>query len=83
LGNDRPAICHIYPFWIDDKDEIVYQDDHCRLYKHKVPIAEGLPVMHQTESEVRKHLAKIKKDFKDNYKEHEKIVKEFLDRNDK
>ena len=64
LGDKRPYLCKLYPFWIED-GELVYDDpeEHfCPINKNILPIKEALELMKETEETVRENFNNIKKD---------------------
>jgi Fe-S-cluster containining protein len=78
LKEDRPLICKIYPFWIDDNNKIIFQDDFCHIKKGKYDIENALKIMNETKDNIHKYIDLIKKDYKKNKKEHKIIIKKLL-----
>lgn len=77
LGNDRPAVCKIFPFWIKD-DQIYYEPNEglCPKEKNLSFIKEALSSLNETEESIKGYYEEIKEDCINNKKEHEKILRE-------
>ncbi len=81
LGDNRPLVCKIFPFWIRN-DEIVYESKNardnfgCMINEDNFSVANGLKLINETEKDIKKYFAGIKKDCLRNKNEHKKIVRE-------
>lgn len=78
LGHNRPLECKLYPFWLNKKNQLVYQDSYCYLARAKTPIKEATKVMGESEKEVRSYFKQIKNDYKKNKKQQIKMLSDLL-----
>ncbi|MEA2037938.1 MAG: YkgJ family cysteine cluster protein [Nanoarchaeota archaeon] len=78
LGDKRPALCKLYPFWVDDeKNEIEYDDPEekfCHFHGKDIPLEEGMKLFGETEESIRSHFSKIKEDCDNNHEKHKEII---------
>lgn len=77
LGNLRPPICKIYPYWVNDKNEIVYEPEekeYCYFGKLGMSISEGLKLIHENEEKIHAYFKKIKDDCLKNKHKHKELI---------
>jgi len=73
LGDDRPALCKLFPFWIK-RNKIIYYDDFCEIVQQKIPLREALDIIGETKEKIREYYAEVKEDFLKNHGLHEKLT---------
>ena len=78
LGKNRPLECKTYPFWLNKKNQIIYQDRYCYMLKHKIPVKQGLTIMGESEKEVRSYFKEIRNDYLKNQKKQKAIILNLL-----
>lgn len=80
LDARRPSICRIYPFWVDDKENVIYEpgEAECFMEKKKISKEDALKLIGETESGIRSHFKKIKSDCVENKEQHEKLIRQLL-----
>jgi Fe-S-cluster containining protein len=84
LGNCRPEICKIYPFWLDAKNKIIYEvgeTDFCILCTRNYPLNFALKLMNETPKSITTYFNLIKSDCIKNKEEQHKIILELLNQN--
>jgi Fe-S-cluster containining protein len=82
LGDKRPNICKIYPFWIHQDGKInVSANDYCPMIKEKKTKEEILKIVGESETNIQNYFNKIKDDLIKNKSIHEKMIKELIYRN--
>ena len=76
LKENRPALCKIYPFWVDSHNKVIYEavNKRCLIVQSNQSISEGLAQMGETEKTIKKYFEEVKKDCLENRKEHKKLV---------
>ncbi len=76
----RPSICLIYPFWITEKGEIIYEPGPatCSFEREGLPVKEAIPIIGETEESIRKHFSIIRKDSEEKGAVHHDITKWLL-----
>lgn len=81
LGDYRPEICKIYPFWLDAKNKVIYEAgeiDYCFLCTREYSINHAIKLMSETKKSILDHFNLIKKDCIKNKGEHHKIISDLL-----
>ena len=81
LGENRPSLCKLYPFWVEEDGKLVYDDpdEHfCPINKNILPIKEALELMKETEDSVRENFNKIKKDCTENQEKLKELTLKLL-----
>ena len=78
LGNERPAICKLYPFWFDKQKQLKYQDDFCEAVKQNISLADCLEIMGEDKIKVTDYYNKIRTDFIKQSALYEKLTKLLL-----
>ena len=68
LGQNRPNVCKIFPFWVDKEDNVVYEEGEpfCRLEKESISIKEGLVALKETEDRIKEYYRSMKKENLEN-----------------
>lgn len=77
LGEFRPTVCKIYPFWVNQKNEIIYEPgekEYCYFGKLGISVSDGLKLIQGNEEKIHSYFLKIKDDCIKN-KHREIIVK--------
>lgn len=83
LGKNRPAVCKIYPFWVNDKEEIVYEqgeEELCYLGRGKRTVLESAKLVGEDEKSLKSYFEKIKKDCIENKDAHRELLLKILKR---
>ncbi len=83
LGKNRPAVCKIYPFWVNDKEEIVYErgeEELCYLGRKKRTILESAKLVGEDEKSLKSYFEKIKNDCIENKDTHRELILKILKR---
>ncbi len=84
LGKNRPSVCKIYPFWVNDKDEIVYEngeDELCYFGRKKLTALEGAKLVREDEKSLKSYFEKIKNDCIENKEKHQELILKILEMN--
>ncbi len=85
LGENRPAVCKIYPFWVNEKGEIDYEDEeekrYCFLGKRGYSVPRAMEAMGETEESIRSYFELMRKDYVKNKRKHTKILLGLLKKN--
>ncbi|MDP2749869.1 MAG: hypothetical protein Q8O89_03495 [Nanoarchaeota archaeon] len=72
LGNDRPAVCKMFPLWVDDDENLTYEIDFChivkdsKLDKSKKDLKKLLKAVNETEENLREYKKSLCEDFTKN-----------------
>lgn len=63
LGDKRPYVCRIYPFWVEN-DVVVYEsgDPECSAEKHGISVKDAIHIFGETEASIRWFFDRIKED---------------------
>jgi Fe-S-cluster containining protein len=88
LGNARPFVCRIYPFWVNDRNNVCYEgeeeqeedndDETCHLIHEGVGLNSALPMLGESELSIRSYFEEIRQDCIENRKQHEQIIRRLL-----
>lgn len=81
LGKKRPAICKIYPFWINEKGELMYESgekEYCYMGKLNKSLKEALALIQEDESKIQAYFTKIKQDYAEKKAQHTEIILKLL-----
>ena len=80
LGQARPNICRIYPFWISEAGKLELQDDFCYMHKqlNGSALSHYLELMNESESDIQRYFSEMKADFINNKAQHQKLVLRLL-----
>lgn len=81
LGDNRPSLCKLYPFWVEEDGKLVYDDldEHfCPINKNILPIEEALKLLNETEQTIKEHYKKIKEDCINNKEKHRELILKLL-----
>ncbi len=81
LGDKRPHLCKLYPFWVNEIGKLVYDDPgdkFCPINKNILPVKDALALMNETEETVRQHFENIKEDSINNQEKHKEILLKML-----
>jgi Fe-S-cluster containining protein len=73
LGEHRPFVCRIYPFWVDDSGKVVYEPEEresCFIPKRKISVDQALAYVGEDRAAVIKYHTEIKKDSIENRQFH-------------
>lgn len=80
LGNDRPYLCRMYPFWVDEKTGKVIYDisakEECFIPLKKNSIDEGLKIIKESKKNIKHFFNEVRKDALNNQDNAEKIFKD-------
>lgn len=77
LGKNRPFVCKIYPFWVDDKGKIGWEPgekEYCYMGKNGLSLEETIRAIKETPMTIRKYFNEIKKDCMDTKEKHRRIL---------
>lgn len=79
----RPSICLIYPFWITEKDEIIYElgPATCSFERDGLPVKEAIPIIGETEESIRKYFSIIRRDSEEMGDAHRGMIQWLLGKN--
>ena len=80
LGKNRPVICQMYPFWMEN-GKLTFNDFDCLMVKNNLSIKELLKIMGESGKKIKAKFIEFKMDAVKNHKKHEKIVLALLERN--
>lgn len=86
LGENRPFICRLYPFWINKRNHLlVYEpgEDYCYLIKNRVPLFDSVSLLHETSNSLKDYYLKIREDCIKNRSYHRQILISLLHNNTK
>jgi len=80
LSHERPLICKIFPFWVEEDGSLYYADpdNFCLITESKVPFAKAFPLIHETEKSIREYHRLIKEDCEKHVEENRKLVLQLL-----
>ncbi len=82
LGKDRPAVCHIFPFWVEEKSgKVGFEppaNKFCHMEKKEIPVKLALKCMDETEESIKYYFNSMREDCLKNKTEHYKILKELF-----
>jgi Fe-S-cluster containining protein len=81
LGEDRPFICRMYPFWVDDAGAVVYEPeelDSCFIAKKRYSVEEGMQLVGESRAAVHKYFTALKNDCTVEREAHERLVDSIL-----
>ncbi len=81
LGKNRPSVCKIYPFWVNDKEEIIYEkgeDELCYFGRKKKTILESAKLVGEDEKSLKSYFEKIKNDCIENKEKHQELISKIL-----
>ncbi|MDQ1279353.1 MAG: hypothetical protein QG670_615 [Thermoproteota archaeon] len=79
LGSNRAFICKLYPFWVNSKNELVYEaDDFCYFVKDGVPTQKALQILGESEESIRNYFQHIRQDCIENTTPHKKMIDTLL-----
>jgi Fe-S-cluster containining protein len=79
LGNNRPYICKVFPFWHENGKISYYSENFCGFERSKVPLEDAMAALGETKEDVIFYCNKIKEDCTTKKKQHEALVKELID----
>lgn len=82
LGDDRPSVCKIYPFWINEQDQLYIEQCgwNCLICEeHENKVSPILRSVNEIESSIREHFQAIKEDCEKNKEQHANLVAELLE----
>ncbi|MFA6427177.1 MAG: YkgJ family cysteine cluster protein [Candidatus Magasanikbacteria bacterium] len=81
LRDNRPLVCKIYPFWVDEKGEVVYEpgeEADCLMGQSGISVWEALKLVEEDNKTIQNYFSKIKKDCIENKDKHKKIILDIL-----
>lgn len=82
LGKDRPTICHIFPFWVEEKTgKVTYEppdNDFCCMEKQRIPANLAVKLMGETEESIKHYFYAIKEDCLKNKEKHYLILRKLF-----
>jgi len=81
LGDKRPSVCKIFPFWFKEETrEVIYEEGepYCLLEKEAVGVPEALKAIQETPESVECYYSAMKVDCLNNQVAYRKIVEELL-----
>jgi len=57
LGAERPAVCKIFPFWVDAQGRVTYEpgEQNCYMEKLNLSVEQAMPLVSEDEHTVRGH----------------------------
>ncbi len=83
LGTRRPAVCKIYPFWVDNRNVIVFEsgeEDCCPIAAGAHTVEEGIRMIDESPGSIREYYYTIKQDCLEQVERHRELVERFLSR---
>jgi len=81
LGDKRPSVCKIFPFWFkEETGKVVYEEGepYCLLEKEAVGVSDALKAIQETPESVEGYYSAMKEDCLSNQVAYRKIVEELL-----
>ena len=78
LGEHRPAVCRMYPFWVNEEGHIVYEPDEresCYIPRKKYSVDEGLEMLGEDKDRVTSFFREIKHDCENNHEAHALVLR--------
>jgi Fe-S-cluster containining protein len=84
LGKNRPAVCKIYPFWVDKKGKIDYEEgekEYCYLGTRGYSPPKAIKMMGETPKTIKSYFELMKRDCINNKEKHREILLNLLKRN--
>lgn len=76
LGKNRPAVCKIYPFWVNSKGKINWEPgekEYCYMGKKGFLLKKAIETIKENPTTIKKYFNEIKKDCIVNKEKHKKI----------
>jgi Fe-S-cluster containining protein len=83
LGENRPYICKIYPFWVNKKGKVIYEkceENNCLMGRRKYDVNVALRAVCENSRKIKKYHKEIKSDCLTRKSFHKKIIFENLDK---
>lgn len=84
LGENRPVVCKIYPFWINENGKINYEEgekEYCPLGITECSVPQAMKLMGETEKGIRSYFELMKEDCIKNKRRHIEILLSLLNKN--
>lgn len=81
LGERRPRVCRIYPFWVDESGRIIVEpgeEECCRIAEGAVPVERGIRMIDESPASIMEHFLAIKRDCEENGERHRELLERLL-----
>ncbi len=83
LGERRPRVCKIYPFWVDDRGAIAVEpgeEECCHIAGGAAPVERGIRMIDETPESIMQYYLDIKRDCAENRTLHRGLLLRLLGR---
>ncbi|MGV7929194.1 MAG: YkgJ family cysteine cluster protein [Spirochaetota bacterium] len=83
LGANRPRVCKIYPFWVDESGAIIVEpgeEECCNIAAGAVPVERGIRMIDESPESILEYYREIRRDCEENGARHRELLVRLLEK---